>query len=56
LRVNDARWIPAWFLLPEKNRHELIHAGIRKEQIRRVRQKQRRRHNGVLFLAKEIEK
>ena len=56
LRVNDAWRFPWRFLLREKNRHELVHAGIRKEQIRRVGQKRRRRHNGVLFLAKEIEK
>jgi hypothetical protein len=56
LRVNDARWFPWRFLLREKNRHELIHAGIREKQIGRVGEKRRRRHNGVLFLAKEIEK
>ena len=43
-------------LLPEKDRNELIHPGVREQQIRGVRQKRRRRHNGVLFLAKEIDK
>jgi hypothetical protein len=56
LCVGDAGRFPWRFLLPEKNRHELVHAGIRKEQIRRVGQKRRRRHNGVLFLVEEIEK
>src|SRR5256885_66994 len=56
LCVNHARWFPRRFLLPEKNRHELVHAGIGEEQIRSVRQQGRRRHNGVLLLAKEIEK
>jgi len=42
-------------LLSKKNRHELVHAGIREKQIRRVGQQRRRRHNRVPFLAKEIE-
>jgi hypothetical protein len=56
LRVGHPWWFPWRFLLAEKNRDELVHARIRKEQIRRVRQKRRRRYEGVLFLAKEIEK
>ena len=44
------------FCLAEEDRHELVHAGIGEQQIRRVGQKRRRRHNGVLFLAEEIEK
>jgi hypothetical protein len=43
-------------VLRKKNRHELVHASIREQQIRGVGQKRRRRHNGVLFLAEEIEK
>ena len=39
-----------------EDRHELVHAGIGEKQIRRIGQKRRRRHDGVLFLAKEIEK
>ncbi len=42
--------------MSEKDRHELVHAGVGEKQIGRVRQKRRRRHNGVLFLAEEIEK
>ena len=38
LRVGHARRIPLRFLLAEKDRHELVHAGIREEQIRRVGQ------------------
>ncbi len=38
LRVGHARRIPLRLLLAEKDRHELVHAGIREEQIRRVRQ------------------
>jgi len=56
LRVSHARRFPWRFLLREKNRHELIHAGISEQQIRRVGQKRRRRHDGVLFLVEEIEK
>jgi hypothetical protein len=56
LRVNDAWRFPRGFLLCKKDRHELIHAGISEQQIRRVGQKRRRRHNGVLFLVEEIEK
>src|SRR4029078_812750 len=56
LRVGNARWLPLRFLLPEKNRHELVHACIGKQKIRRVGQKRRRGHNGVLFLVEEIEK
>jgi hypothetical protein len=56
LRVSHARWFPWRFLLRQKNRHELVHTSIREKQIWRVGQKRRRRHDGVLFLAKEIEK
>jgi hypothetical protein len=41
LGVGHARWFPGRFLLPEKNRHELVHAGICEQQIRRVGQKRR---------------
>jgi hypothetical protein len=43
-------------LLPEKDRDELVHPRVREKQVRRVRQKGRGRHDGVLFLAKEIKK
>ena len=56
LRVGDARRIPRRFFLTEKNGHELIHAGIGEKQIGRLWHERRRRHNGVLFLAEEIEK
>ena len=56
LRVSHAWRFPWRFLLREKNRHELVHAGIREEQIRGVGKKRRRWHNGVLFLVEEIEK
>ncbi len=39
LRVGHARRIPRGLLLPQKNRHELIHACVREKQIRRIRQK-----------------
>ena len=38
LRVGHARRLPRRLLLSEKNRHELVHAGIGEKQIRRVRQ------------------
>jgi hypothetical protein len=56
LGVDHAWWIPDRFLLGEKNRDELIHAGVGEKQIGRVGQKRRRRHNRVLLFAKEIEK
>ena len=56
LRVGHARRIPERLLLREKNRDKLIHACIGEKQIRRVGQQRGRRHNRVLFLAKEIEK
>jgi len=43
-------------LLTQKDRHELVHSGVGEKEIRRVWQQRRRGHNGVLFLAKEIEK
>ena len=56
LRVGHARRIPRRFLLTEKNGHELVHARVAEQKIRRVRHERRRRHDHVLFLAKEIEK
>ena len=56
LRVGDARRVPQRLLLPEKDRHELVHTGVGEKQVGRVGQERGRRHNGVLFLAKEIEK
>ena len=57
LGVGGARRIVrAGCLLAEENGHELVHARVGEEQVRRVGQERRRRHNGVLFLAKEIEK
>ena len=38
LCVGHARRIPRRLLLSEKDRHELVHAGIREQQIRRVGQ------------------
>ncbi len=56
LGVDDAGRIPRRLLLAEKNGDELVHAGIREKQVRRVRQQRTGRHDRVLFLAKEIEK
>jgi hypothetical protein len=56
LGVDHAWWIPDRFLLAEKNRHELIHAGVSEKQIRRGRHKRRRGHDRVLLFAKEMEK
>ena len=41
--------------LAEEDGHELVHAGVGEQQIRRVGHERRRRHDGVLFLAEEIE-
>ena len=56
LGVDHAWWIPDRFLLGEKNRDELIHAGVGEKQIGRVRHQRRRGHDRVLLFAKEIEK
>ncbi len=56
LGVGRARRLPGRALLAEENGHELVHARVREKQIRRIRQERRRRDDGVLFLAKEIEK
>src|SRR3981081_2367187 len=56
LGIGHARRVPRWFLLAEKDRHELVHARVSEKQIGRIGQQRRRRHDGVLFLAKEIEK
>src|ERR1700731_4943214 len=56
LRVGDARRIPRRLLLPEKKRNELVHPRVCEEQVRRIREERRRRHDGVLLFAKEIEK
>jgi len=42
--------------LAEKNRHKLVHPGIREQQIRRVGQQAARRDDRVLFLVEEVEK
>ncbi len=56
LGVGHARRIPRRLLLAQKNRDELVHAGVGEKKIGRVRQKRRRRDNRVLLLAEEIEK
>jgi hypothetical protein len=56
LRVGHARRIPGRLLLTKKDRDELVHAGVCEKQIGRIGQERRRRHDCVLFLAKEIEK
>jgi hypothetical protein len=38
LSVSNSRRIPRRFLLAEKDRHELVHAGVREKQIRCVGQ------------------
>src|SRR5204863_9092954 len=56
LGIRNARRIPDRLLVPEKNRDELVHPGVREEQVRRIRHQRSRRHDAVFFLAKEIEK
>jgi hypothetical protein len=43
-------------VLAEKVGHKLIHAGIREQKVRRVRQQAGGRHNRVLLLLEKIEK
>jgi hypothetical protein len=54
LGVGDPRRLPRRPLLSKKNRDELVHASVGKEEIRGVGEKRRRRHDGVVFLAKAI--
>ena len=44
-----------WRALPQKNRHELVHAGVGKKQVRRVGHQTRRRHDRVLLRFLKIE-
>ena len=44
------------FCLAEKNRDELVHAGVREQEVRRIGHEARRRHDGVLLRFEEIEK
>ena len=41
-------------LLAKEDRHELVHAGVGEQQIRRGRHEAGRGHNGVLLFLKEI--
>ena len=41
--------------LAEEDGDELVHAGVREEEVWRVRHERAARHDGVLFLAEEIE-
>ena len=43
------------FFLAEENGDELVHAGVREEQVRRIRHEAGRRHDGVLLRLEEIE-
>ncbi len=56
LGVGGARRSVGGPLLAEEDGHELVHAGVGEEEIRRVGQEGGGGHDGVLFLAKEIEK
>ena len=42
-------------LLAEKDGDELVHTGVRKQQVRRIGQEARRGHDGVLFRLEKIE-
>jgi hypothetical protein len=42
-------------LLPQEDGNELVHAGVGEEQVGRVRQETRGRHEGVAFGFKKIE-
>jgi hypothetical protein len=43
-------------VLAEEDRNELVHASIRKQQVRRIGQQARRGHDGVLLRLEEVEK
>ncbi len=56
LGIGGAGRIERALLLAEKNRHKLVHPRVREEQIGRVGQQARRRHNRVLLRFKKLEK
>ena len=41
--------------LAEEDGHELVHAGVGEEEVRRVRHQRTRRHDGVLLRPEEVE-
>jgi hypothetical protein len=55
LGVGGATGCVRAFRLAEEDRHELVHAGVREQQVRRIGQKARGRHNGVLLRLEEVE-
>ena len=55
LRVGGASGSVRAGQLAEEDRHELVHAGVGKQQVGRVRHEAGRRHDGVLFVLKKIE-
>jgi hypothetical protein len=56
LSIGNTRRGVGRFLLSEKIWYELVHAGVRKQQIWSARQQARRWHNRVLFFAEKIQK
>ena len=55
LRVRRATRNVRTFCLSEKNRDELVHAGIGEQKVRRVGHERTRRNYGVLFRLEEVE-
>ena len=49
-----ARFVGA-FGLAKKNRDELVHAGVREQEVRRIWEQAGRRHNGVPLGLEEVE-
>ena len=56
LRISGAAGVVRAVSFAEKNRHKLIHAGVGKQQVRRIGHQTRARYNGVLSGLKEIQK
>ena len=55
LGIGGATRLIGAFGLAKENGHELVHAGVREQQVRRIRHETRRRHNGVLLRLEEVE-
>ena len=55
LGVGGAAGRVGTFDLAEKNRDELVHARVGEQEVRRIGQQARRRHDGVLLRLEEVE-
>ena len=55
LGVGSAARLVGTFGLAQEDGHKLVHPGVREQEVRRIGQEARRRHNGVLLRLEEVE-